>query len=197
MEILNEKFKNFNIILASHSPRRKDLLAKTKLNFTVKTPEKPINENISSESINKLDFAKYLAQKKADSMNSVNEKEIIIAADTIVLSNNKILGKPDDEEEAKEMLMQMSGKEHKVITGVCIKSQHKRVSFDSKTDVKFKDLQKHEIDFYIKNFNTSDKAGAYGIQDWIGLIGIEYISGCYYNVMGLPVNKLFAELYKF
>ena len=185
--------KNLNtktIILASQSPRRQDLLSDLGITFEVIT--KPIKEDFPSE-MNPNLIAEFLAKKKFSILYPKRE-EIIITADTVVIHKNKILNKPKNKEEAKEMLSNLSSSTHKVVTGVCIHQENNLFSFSELTKVQFKALSDQEIDFYINNYRTSDKAGAYGIQDWIGKIGIKSIDGCYYNVMGLPLQTLYSYL---
>ena len=179
-----------NIILASQSPRRQDLLSDLDITFEVIT--KPIEEDFPSE-MNPHLIAEYLAIKKSLAFHPKGE-EIIITADTVVIHNNKVLNKPKNKEEAKEMLSNLSCSTHEVVTGVCIYQKNNQFSFSELTKVQFKTLSKWEIDYYINNYNPSDKAGAYGIQDWIGKIGIKSIDGCYYNVMGLPLQTLYSYL---
>jgi len=188
---------NKKIILASNSPRRKELLTNLKIPFKV-IVKQDLDETLP-EDIKTEDAAKYLAEKKASFYNDVIQEEntILITADTIVLNNKKILGKPSGYEEAFDMLRSLSGKMHKVITGVAVTSPEKQTVFDSMTKVYFKELTNNEIDHYIMNFKPFDKAGAYGIQEWIGMIGITKIEGSYFNVVGLPVQKLYSELIKF
>lgn len=185
--------KNLNtktIILASQSPRRQDLLSDLGITFKVIT--KPIEEDFPSE-MNPHLIAEYLANKKSLAFHPKGE-EIIITADTVVIHNNKVLNKPKNKEEAKEMLSNLSSSTHEVVTGVCIHQENNQFSFSELTKVEFKTLSEWEIDYYINNYNPSDKAGAYGIQDWIGKIGIKSIDGCYYNVMGLPLQTLYSYL---
>ena len=137
------------------------------------------------------EVSKYLAEQKNDQYRELFSNEIIVTADTVVIVGGEILGKPYNAEEAKQMLLQLSNRTHSVMTGVCISSQDKKISFDDSTNVTFKKLDLNEIDFYVNKFRPYDKAGAYGIQEWIGMIGIEKIEGSYYNVMGLPVNKVY------
>ncbi len=187
---------NFDIILASQSPRRQQLLKDMGINFRIIL--KDVEENYPETlSISKVPI--YLAKLKADAFTNedLNINSIVITADTIVSINNIVLGKPKDAENAYEMLKSISGKKHEVITGVCLKSKTKTTSFASYSDVYFRELSDEEIYYYIKNYKPFDKAGAYGIQEWIGYIGIEKIEGSYYNVMGLPTQKLYLELNKF
>ena len=191
MDVLRGK----KLILASKSPRRRELLDQLGLLFEVRT--KSVVENFSS-GLTVQEIPAFLARKKAEAMRSeINEDEIVIAADTIVTMNNEVFGKPRNEKNAKEILSQLSGKTHSVISGVCLLSQKKTINFSSSTKVWFKELKKEEINFYIKNFKTLDKAGAYAIQEWIGMIGIEKIEGDYFNVVGLPISRLWDELKAF
>ncbi len=184
---------NKKIILASKSPRRQELLKGLGLSFKIKTKE--INEDFPN-SIDNSDVAAFLAKKKAESF-ALSNDEIIITSDTTVLLTNRILNKPQNTEEALRMLQRLSGKTHEVCTGVCIKSIEKEIIFSEFTSVTFKLLSLDEIEYYIKHFQPYDKAGSYGIQEWIGFIGVEKIEGCYYNVMGLPISKLYQKLLEF
>lgn len=188
--------RNKEILLASKSPRRKQILADAGFKFEVIT-SKEVDEIIPNDiSINKV--AEYLSELKANAYkNDLDDNQILISADTVVCLDDKILGKPTDNEDAFKMLSYLSGKEHKVITGVTICSSNKKVSFSDTTIVKFKKLTENEINYYIKNYKPFDKAGSYGIQEWIGYIGITKIIGSYFNVMGLPIQKLYDELLKF
>jgi len=186
-------FKNLKtktIVLASQSPRRQELLSDLGISFEVKT--KPTQEDFPYD-MDTHKIAEYLAIKKASAFEP-EENEIIITADTVVIHNNNVMNKPKDDEEAKNMLNKLSNSYHNVITGVCVFHKNNKHSFSELTKVKFKTISDKEIDYYINNFNTSDKAGAYGIQDWIGKIGIKSIEGCYYNVMGLPLHSLYKYL---
>lgn len=195
MEFLNKKFSINNIYLASASPRRKEMLSKLGLNFSV-IPSPHTDENYPDE-LPGAEIAKFLAEKKANSFGEIHESDIIITADTIVWADEKILEKPANYNEAFAMLKLLSNKTHAVISGVCIKSTYKKVVFDSETKVEFCELSDEEIHYYIKNFKPFDKAGAYGIQEWIGMIGINHIEGSFYNVVGLPIQKLYKELMMF
>ena len=189
-------FKNLinkKIILASKSPRRQELLKGLGLSFEIKT--KAIDENFPN-TIDAFDVAPFLAKKKAEAF-ELSIDEILITSDTTVLLTDRILNKPQNNVEAIEMLRSLSGKSHQVCTGVCIKSTDKEVTFSDFTLVTFKSLSLDEIEYYITHFKAFDKAGSYGIQEWIGFIGIEKIEGCYYNVMGLPLYKLYQELLEF
>ena len=180
-----------NIILASQSPRRKELLALLDLNFTVEVRE--VNE-VFPKSLEVDKVAEYLANLKAAAFTDIRTDQIVITADTVVILDEQILGKPKDKTEAVKMLESLSNRSHKVMTGVCIKSKDKTVSFSNTTKVFFKELASSEINYYIENYKPFDKAGSYGIQEWIGAIGITKIEGSYFNVVGLPVQELNEQL---
>ena len=184
------------IILASSSPRRQGLLKDMGLDF--KVDQRKINE-IYPPHLKGREIAEYLAGLKASAFDSseIHEKHVLVTADTIVCLDEKLLTKPKNFEHAQEMLQLLSGKWHEVITSVCLKSNKKEKIFSASTQVKFKNLTSAEIHYYIENYKPYDKAGAYGIQEWIGFIGISEIRGSFYNVMGLPVQKLYEELKKF
>ena len=190
-----KKFKNYNFILGSNSPRRKEILKEIGLDFSVYPSN--IDENFNKEM--KLEnIGVFLAEKKANAIkNELKENDILITADTTVIHNNEILSKPEKILQAKEMLNKLSGKSHKVITGVCLLSKNKKCTFSCETIVTFNNLEIKEIEFYINKFKPFDKAGSYGIQEWIGLIGIEKIEGSYTNVVGLPASMLYTKLKKF
>jgi septum formation protein len=193
--MLIDKLNNYHIILASGSPRRQHLLRELGLRFDVATKkyEETFPDNLKREEI-----AEYLAYEKINKFKSeVAENEIIITADTIVWCNNKVLNKPANRSEAFDSLKVISDNIHDVITGVCILSTFGERTFSETTKVKFDLLSDEEINYYIDNFNPFDKAGGYGIQEWIGMIGISHIDGSYFNVMGLPVGKLYKELKTF
>ncbi len=194
MKILNSD--NYRFILASHSPRRQLLLREMGLKFNVLARQ--VDEHYPVDLIREQ-IPLYISQSKSlaygDLLN--DEKTIIITADTIVWLDNKVLGKPDSRDEAFSTLHTLSGCMHEVFTGVCIRAQNKHISFYECTRVYFKQLTDYEINYYLNRFRPLDKAGAYGIQEWIGYIGIEKIDGCYYNVMGLPVSRLYRELTQF
>jgi septum formation protein len=183
---------HFNFILASRSPRRQQLLRELGLKFDVviKDYEEKYPENLEG-----VEIAEYLACEKSKYfINEIGDNQIVITADTIVWCNNMVLGKPTNHKEAFDILKIISGKTHDVITGICLLSIIDQRIFSETTKVTFEALSEEEIDFYIKNFKPYDKAGAYGIQEWIGLAGISRIEGSYFNVMGLPVQRLFKEL---
>ncbi len=192
---LNSNNVDYNIMLASSSPRRHELLAQLGISFKPIAPP-AIEENVSSN-IYREDIALSLAKQKADVYKDLEEKDLIITADTIVWIDDKVLGKPRDYSDAFQMLRLLSGKSHYVITGVCLKAKHKQVVFHAETLVRFANLSDEEIKHYIEVYKPYDKAGAYGIQEWIGKIGIDYIEGSFYNVVGLPVQMLYQELKKF
>ncbi len=184
------------LILASGSPRRADLLRQAGIAFEVKT--KSIPEDYPGF-LSPYEIPVYLAEKKAEACKDFLEKEdaVLLTADTIVSLDGKILGKPADAAEALTMIGSLSGRQHEVITGVCLTDRGKKRSFNSKTIVYFKKLNKEEISWYIDQCRPFDKAGAYAIQEWIGLIGVEKIEGDYFNVIGLPVTKVYQALKEF
>lgn len=188
-------FPNYNYILASKSPRRNQLLQSLGLEFKVVTLE--VEENYP-RNLNKEEIPVFLAELKAKPfLTDLDENDLIITADTIVWFNGEVFGKPKDKADATQMLQRLSGNEHQVISGVCLTAQHKHKSFYSISNVQFKNLTSNEIEYYISEFKPFDKAGAYGIQEWIGSIGITHIEGSFYNVMGLPIQKLYEEIQKF
>jgi len=193
--LIQQKFKDIKIILASASPRRQHLLKEMGLDFEVQVRE--IDESYPDD-LKAEEIALFLCRKKADSFH-IDEliNKVLITADTIVWMNNEVLGKPDSNKDAEITLKKLSGRRHEVITAVCIKSENKLHTFYSSTDVYFKDLSDFEIKYYIEYYKPFDKAGAYGIQEWIGYTGIYRIEGSYFNVMGLPTQKLYEELLKF
>jgi septum formation protein len=179
------------IILASKSPRRQELLKSMNLEFEVLIKE--VDESFP-DNLLPAEIAVHIAEKKAAAFLDQSMDSIVITADTIVAYQNEILGKPKDAAHAKEILEKLSGTNHQVYTGVSISYQGQTASFFDVTEVFFNQLTSEQIDFYIENYNPFDKAGAYGIQDWIGLIGVEKIIGSYTNVMGLPTEKLYQTL---
>lgn len=180
-----------NIILASQSPRRKQLLDLLDIEFTVEVRE--IDE-VFPENLEVTEVAEYLAKLKASVFKDITDEQLIITADTVVVLDKQILGKPKSKSEAKNILQSLSNRSHQVITGVCIKSSDRTLSFSNTTKVYFKKLSDSEIDYYIDNYKPYDKAGAYGIQEWIGGIGITKIEGSYFNVVGLPIQELNEKL---
>jgi septum formation protein len=191
--MLRHILKDYKLILASRSPRRQQLLRELKIDFEI-CADHEVDEIYPSDLV-KEEIPVFLAEKKAESvMPAVPEKTILITADTIVWLNGKVIHKPDNQKEARNMLYELSGSMHEVITGVCISLSGRRHSFHCSTRVWFTNLSDEEISEYVKEYNPYDKAGAYGIQEWIGYIGIEKIEGSYFNVVGLPVQKLYKEL---
>jgi septum formation protein maf len=188
---LKEKMKK--IVLSSNSPRRKELLGELGIDFEVRVIE-GIDETYPKE-LSVEEVPQYIAREKAR-VYIVGKDEVLLTADTVVVLGNEIMGKPHDEADAMRMLRQLSGKTHQVITGVCLTTNDKQVTFADVTDVSFADLTDDEIKYYVDNFRPLDKAGAYGIQEWIGLAGVTGIKGSYFNVVGLPVHRVYAELKK-
>lgn len=188
-----DNLKKYNIVLASNSPRRRELLAGLGIDFTVKVLPN-IDESYPS-TLPAKDVAEYIAEKKARAYkNLLHEDDLVITADTVVIVGNEILGKPHDAANAADMLRAISGKSHSVVTGVCITSHDVHRSFSVSTEVVFTSLTEEEIDYYVDRYKPFDKAGAYGIQEWIGFIGVTSLQGSYYNVMGLPVQRIYTEL---
>ena len=185
----------YNILLASASFRRRELLAQLGVQYSLVKPSQ--EEEIVPADIWVEDVSEYLACQKSNAYNDLKDNDLLITADTTVIVDNKILGKPKDYSDAFQMLRLLSGKTHLVVTGVCLRSVDKVVSFSVKTEVTFSKLDDEEIRFYIENFKPYDKAGAYGIQEWIGKVAVEGINGSFYNVVGLPVQRLYRELKKF
>jgi septum formation protein len=192
--ILKEKFRNKKIILASNSPRRKQFLTDLGVTFSIQ----PANVNEEYPSFLKgKDIALYIAEQKASVFSNIADDEIIITCDTVVWIDDTSLEKPQNKEDALQMLQKLSGKTHEVISAVCIKSKEKEMLFSDTTFVTFNQLSTEDILFYIETYQPYDKAGAYGIQEWIGLVGIEKINGSYTNVVGMPMEKLYKNLNAF
>jgi len=190
--MLHRKLQHKNIILASGSPRRQELLKGLDIPFEIKL--KPIDE-VYNKNLQEEQITNYLASLKASVFSEdLNKEDILITSDTIVWHQNRALEKPRNKEEAIEMILSLSENHHKVITSVCLKSTIKEKVFHSVTEVSFKKLSLAEVEYYVEKYKPYDKAGAYGIQEWIGFIGVSKINGSYFNVMGLPVNKLYEEL---
>ena len=184
---------DYKIILASNSPRRRELLTGLGLAFEVRVLE-GVDERYP-ESLPADDVAEYIAAEKAEAYRSVMQPdELLITADTVVICDGEVLGKPVDEADACRMLRQLSGKTHHVVTGVCLTTTNDQRRFSVTTEVTFKPLTDSEIRYYVDNYHPLDKAGAYGIQEWIGYIGCTGLRGSYYNVMGLPVQRIYTEL---
>lgn len=191
-----EHIQKYDILLASNSPRRRELLSGLGIEYQV-TSLPGIDESYP-ESLQGEEIPKYIAKAKAEAYKpEMTDKTLLITADTIVWLNGKVFGKPKDKDDAKKMLQALSGNTHTVITGVCITTREKQISFSVSTDVSFATLDEEEIDFYIENYKPFDKAGAYGIQEWIGFVGVNGIAGSYFNVMGLPIHRLYQELKHF
>jgi septum formation protein len=190
-----DKLNDFKIILASRSPRRQQLLLELGLKFDVVIKE--YNE-IYPEGLSGEEIARYVAHEKAACLKyDLSDNEIVITADTIVWCNNKVLGKPLNHKDAERILNEISGNTHEVITGVSLLSRSKELTFSDSTKVTFDSLSEDEIDYYIDKYKPYDKAGAYGIQEWIGIIACSHIDGSYFNVVGLPVQRLYKELQNF
>jgi septum formation protein len=193
--MIAEGLNKYKLILASRSPRRQQLLSELGLKFDIVLKE--YEENYPDGLIGE-EIARYVAYGKAVTFReTISDNEIVIAADTIVWCNNKVLGKPVDYEDAVTILKEISGKTHEVITGVTILSKSKEVTFSDSTKVTFDTLTDEEISYYIGKCKPYDKAGAYGIQEWIGIVACTHIDGSYFNVVGLPVQRLYKELIKF
>ena len=188
------KNKNMKIVLASNSPRRKELLGALELDFEVRTLE-GIDESYP-QGLTMTAIPEHISNHKAAAY-ALGENELLIAADTIVYLDGEVLGKPADAKEACKMLAKLSGKTHQVVTGVTLRTLERSHSFSCVTEVTFAELTKEQINYYVKNYSPFDKAGAYGIQEWIGCVGVTSINGSYYNVMGLPVQRLNLELQAF
>lgn len=191
--MLLSNLSKYKIILASNSPRRKELLSRLDIEYVVKTL--PNLDEKYPASLRGAEIPSYIAHQKAEAYHKfITGNELIITADTIVWLHDEALGKPHDEGEAKVMLRKLSGVTHQVITAVCITTAALQKSFSVISEVTFSDLSDDEINYYVKRYLPLDKAGAYGVQEWIGFIGVNEIKGSYYNVMGLPVQRLYAEL---
>lgn len=190
-----DNLKKYKVILASNSPRRKELLSGLGIEYQVKAmPD--VDESFPDTLVGEA-IPAYIAQAKANAYQPVmGADELVITADTIVWIDNEVLGKPESREDAICMLRKLSGASHQVITGVCITTIDWQKSFTATTDVTFAKLTNEEIEYYVDNYAPMDKAGAYGVQEWIGFVGVESISGSYFNVMGLPIQRLYGELKK-
>ena len=188
--------EGYQVVLASNSPRRKELLGGLGIHFEVRTLQ-DIDESYP-DTLRGEEIPMYISAKKAEAyQQTMAANELIITADTVVCDNGIVLGKPKDAAEAKQMLRQLSGHAHEVITGVSIVTREKTVQFASTSKVFFAALSDEEIDYYINVYQPFDKAGAYGIQEWIGYVGVTRIEGSYFNVMGLPIQRLYTELKRF
>lgn len=191
-----ENIEKYHIILASNSPRRRELLAGLGVPFEVKVlPD--IEENYPAD-LPVAEIAEYIAREKADAYRQlIGKHDLVITADTIVVVGNEVMGKPHDADDACRMLRKLSNRTHQVITGVCLTTADKQRQFSVKTDVTFKSLSEEEIAHYVNHYQPFDKAGAYGIQEWIGYIGVTSLQGSYFNVMGLPVQRIYTEMMEF
>jgi len=193
VEIMLDNLKEYKIILASNSPRRKELLGGLGITYEVKTL--PDIDESYPEDLDAEEIPLHIARNKADAYRSMMQpNELIVTADTIVWLDGMVLGKPKDETDACRMLRCLSGKTHQVVTGVCLTTLEKQRCFATVTDVTFAELTEEEINYYVSRYRPLDKAGAYGIQEWIGYIGVQNISGSYFNVVGLPIQRLYTEL---
>lgn len=193
--MLNDKLKHYNIILASGSPRRQKFLKELDIDFEIRLKDV---EEIYPDHLKAEEITDFLAELKAAALtDTLSDNDILITSDTIVWHKDKALGKPTDKEDAFEMLKSLSGNTHDVITSVCIKNSSKSVTFNETTKVTFNTLTDEEINYYLENYRPYDKAGAYGIQEWIGLVAIAKIEGSYVNVVGLPVDKVYQHLISF
>lgn len=191
-----DNLKKYNIVLASKSPRRQELLKGIGVDFTILTKE--VDENYPQR-LPAIDVAPFLSLKKAKAFEDAElpDNYMVITADTVVIVENEILGKPKDRDDAVRMMNLLSGKMHKVVTGVTVHTKEKTKTFSVISKVTFETLDNQEVDYYIDNFKPYDKAGAYGVQEWIGYIGVSNVEGSYYNVMGLPTQRLYKVLKEF
>jgi septum formation protein len=194
--LLHDKLKNYRLILASQSPRRRQLLSDAGLEFTLADRfecDETFHQDMPAE-----DVAEYLSRLKSEAYpEPLAEGDILLTADTVVIANNRVLGKPSDRAEAIEMISSLSGCDHEVITGCTLRTATRQRSFSVRSKVHFRALDREEIEYYVDCYRPFDKAGAYGIQEWIGYVGIEGIEGSFYNVMGLPVQRLYSILKEF
>jgi septum formation protein len=194
--LLHDKLKNYRLILASQSPRRRQLLSDAGLEFTLADRfecDETFPQDMPAE-----DVAEYLSRLKSEAYpEPLAEGDILLTADTVVIANNRVLGKPSDRAEAIEMISLLSGCDHEVITGCTLRTATRQRSFSVRSKVHFRALDREEIEYYVDCYRPFDKAGAYGIQEWIGYVGIEGIEGSFYNVMGLPVQRLYSILKEF
>ena len=191
-----DSLKKYNIVLASKSPRRQELLKGIGVDFTILTKE--VDESFPSK-LPLIDVAPFLSLKKAKAFEDAElpDNYMVITADTVVIVENEILGKPKDRDDAVRMMNLLSGKVHKVVTGVTVHTKEKTKTFSVISKVTFETLDNQEVDYYIDNFRPYDKAGAYGVQEWIGYIGVSNVEGSYFNVMGLPTQRLYKVLKEF
>ena len=191
-----ENLSKYKIILGSNSPRRKELLSGLDIKFNVKVI--PGLEENYPETLDPQEIPVFLSKQKAEAyLSSLDDTMLLITADTIVWNGNAVIGKPKNRAEAIQMLRSLSGHEHHVVTGVCLTTTKKQLTFSVISSVRFASINDEEIIYYVDKYKPFDKAGAYGIQEWIGYVGVESISGSFYNVMGLPVQRLYQELKTF
>jgi septum formation protein len=191
--LLHDKLKAWRLVLASQSPRRRQLLSEAGIDYTL--AQRYECEEVYPSTLPAAAVAEYLSALKSDAYpQPLAPNDILLTADTVVVSDGRVLGKPQDRAEAIAMIQSLSGCEHEVITGVTLRSADRRVSFSSHSKVRFRRLSLEEIEYYVDTYAPMDKAGAYGIQEWIGYVGIEGIEGSFFNVMGLPVQRLYCEL---
>ena len=191
--LLHDRLKNYRLILASASPRRRELLADCDIDFEL--AEKFECEECYPADLTAEKVAEYLSQLKSNAYpHTLGARDILLTADTVVISRDKILGKPHSEAEAVEMISLLSGATHKVVTGVTLRTTERTISFSAESLVSFRELDAEEISYYVEKYRPLDKAGAYGIQEWIGYIGIDGLEGSFYNVMGLPTQRLYTAL---
>ena len=194
--LLHDTLKNHRLILASQSPRRRQLLSDCGLEYEL--AERYEVEELFPATMEADEVPVYLSRLKSEGYPAeLAENDILLTADTVVIIDNEILGKPADEAEARAMLRKLSGRAHRVTTGVTLRSKSRVESFAVQSDVYFRALTDEEIDYYVERYRPMDKAGSYGIQEWIGYVGIERIDGSFYNVMGLPVQRVYAALAEF
>ncbi|MDM1407113.1 Maf family nucleotide pyrophosphatase [Myroides sp. DF42-4-2] len=192
--MFDQLVKNYDIVLGSNSPRRKQFLTDLGLTFVVRASDV---DEIYPPELQREQITDFIARLKASSLALLSDKEILITSDTTVWSEGQSLGKPQDREEAIAMLQGLSGKMHEVITSICLKTTQKEQLFHAVTAVYFASLTTAQIEYYVDHYKPYDKAGAYGIQEWIGLVGVERINGSYTNIVGLPTTELMKELYEF
>jgi septum formation protein len=189
--MLAQKLNKYNVILASGSPRRQNFFQQLEIPFTIDVREV---DEVYPDHLQGAEITDYLADLKSKAFTDLKENDLLVTSDTIVWFEGKAIGKPKDKEDAFKMLKSMSGKKHQVFTSVSIKGTNFQKIFHEETTVEFDDLSDEEIHYYLETYEPYDKAGSYGIQDWIGLIGVTNLEGSYFNVMGLPVHKLYKEL---
>lgn len=192
--MLQDRFKNIKILLGSQSPRRQELLKGLGLDFSIVRID---TDETYPPDLVREEITEFISKNKSEAYENIQPDELLITADTLVWLDNLVIGKPKDEKDAFQMLEEMAGRIHEVFTSVTLRTMEKTTTFSEKTEVHFDEFTTKEIHYYIQNFKPFDKAGAYGIQDWLGFAKISKINGCYYNVMGLPLRKLYLELQDF